>query len=50
MVALRGGVERRSQVAALVRQVQRVESVVAVNAQLTWRVDDQIRTAPWLVD
>jgi osmotically-inducible protein OsmY len=35
VVALRGGVERRSQVAALVRQVQRVEGVVAVNAQLT---------------
>jgi CBS domain-containing protein len=49
VVGLRGEVESRSQVAALVRQVQAVEGVVAVNAQLTWRVDDQIRTAPWPV-
>lgn len=49
VVSLRGGVERRSQVPPLVRQVQAVEGVVAVNAQLTWRIDDQTRTAPWPV-
>jgi CBS domain-containing protein len=48
-VALHGEVERRSEVAALVRQVQAVEGVVEVDGGLTWRVDDQIRTAPWPV-
>ena len=48
-VVLHGQVERRSQVLALVRQVQAVEGVVAVNAELDWRIDDQIKTAPWPV-
>jgi CBS domain-containing protein len=47
VVRLRGEVERRSQVPALVRHVQAVEGVVDVDAQLTWRIDDQIKTAPW---
>jgi CBS-domain-containing membrane protein len=49
VVALRGELERRSQLAALVRQVQAVEGVVAVDAQLGWRVDDQMMTTPWPV-
>ena len=49
VVALHGQMERRSQVLALVRHVQAVEGVVAVNAELTWRIDDQIKTAPWPV-
>jgi CBS domain-containing protein len=48
-VALHGEVERRSQVTALVRQVQAVEGVVEVDGGLTWRVDDQMETAPWPV-
>jgi CBS domain-containing protein len=46
VVRLRGQVERRSQVAALVRRVRGVDGVVEVDAQLTWRVDDQMATAP----
>jgi CBS domain-containing protein len=46
-VTLRGQVERRSQVATLIRQVQEVEGVVEVDAQLSWRIDDQIATATW---
>lgn len=49
VVALRGEVERRGEVAALVRHVQAVEGVVEVDGALTWRVDDHIRTAPWPV-
>ncbi len=49
VVALRGEVERRSQVPALVRHVQAVEGVVEVDAKLTWRIDDQMKTAPWPV-
>jgi hypothetical protein len=47
MVALRGEVERRSQIAALVRHVQAVDGVIQVDAQLGWRVDDQVPTAAW---
>jgi CBS domain-containing protein len=49
VVSLRGEVDRHSQVPALVRHVQAVEGVVDVDAQLTWRIDDQIKTAPWPV-
>jgi CBS domain-containing protein len=49
VVALRGELERRSQLATLVRQVQGVEGVVAVDARLGWRVDDQMTTSPWPV-
>lgn len=49
VVSLRGEVERRSQVPALIRHVQAVEGVVEVDAELTWRVDDQVKTAPWPV-
>jgi CBS domain-containing protein len=49
VVSLRGEMERRSQVPALIRQVQAVEGVVEVDAQLTWRINDQITTAPWPV-
>ncbi|HZD00991.1 MAG TPA: CBS domain-containing protein [Actinomycetes bacterium] len=48
-VTLRGVLERRSQVAELVRQVQEVEGVVEVDAQLSWRIDDQAPTASWPV-
>jgi CBS domain-containing protein len=49
-VVLHGQVKHRSQVPALVRHVQAVEGVVAVNADLTWRrIDDQIKTVPWPV-
>jgi CBS-domain-containing membrane protein len=48
-VALHGQVQRRSQVLALVRQAQAVEGVVTVDAELSWRVDDQLRTAAWPV-
>lgn len=44
---MQGKVEHRSQASALVRHVQVVEGVVAVNAELTWHIDDQIKTAPW---
>ncbi len=49
VVSLSGQVERRSQAIALVGQVQAVEGVVKVDAQLAWRIDDQIKTAPWPV-
>jgi CBS domain-containing protein len=49
VVSLRGEVDRRSQAVALVRHVQAVEGVVEVDDQLTWRIDDQIKTAPWPV-
>ncbi len=48
-VGLRGEVERRSQVPALIRHVQAVEGVVEVDARLTWRIDDLVKTAPWPV-
>lgn len=40
MVALTGGLQRRSQVNELVRAVQAVEGVAGVNAQLTWETDE----------
>jgi CBS domain-containing protein len=46
-VTLTGGLERRSQVGALVRAVQAVEGVAAVNAQLTWEIDDVAAMASW---
>jgi CBS domain-containing protein len=49
VVSLRGEVERRSQVPALIRHVQAVEGVVEVDAELSWRIDDQVKTAPWPV-
>ncbi len=49
VVSLRGEVERHSQVAALVRHVQGVDGVIAVDAQLIWRVDDRAPTAAWPV-
>jgi CBS domain-containing protein len=45
VVSLRGQVEHRSQVAALVRRVQAVDGVVEVDAHLTWRIDDQMAAA-----
>ncbi len=49
VVTLRGEVERRSLVAEVVRQVQAVQGVVAVDARLTWRSDDQMASLPWPV-
>jgi CBS-domain-containing membrane protein len=49
VVAVRGEVERRSQISALVRQVQAVDGVIEVDAQLSWRIDDQMTTTPWPV-
>jgi CBS domain-containing protein len=47
VVRLRGEVERRRQVAALVRRVQAVDGVAQVDARvLGWRIDDQVTTAP----
>jgi hypothetical protein len=46
-VALSGEVERRSEVGALVRSVQAVEEVAAVDAQLTWEIDDVAPMATW---
>jgi CBS domain-containing protein len=46
-VVLTGGVERRSEVGALVRSVQAVEGVAGVNAQLTWEIDDVAPLATW---
>jgi CBS domain-containing protein len=45
VVSLRGEVERRGQVAALVRRVQAVDGVAQVDARLTWRIDDQMPIA-----
>jgi CBS-domain-containing membrane protein len=45
VVGLRGQVQRRSQVAALVRHAQAVDGVVEVDTRLSWRVDDQMATA-----
>ncbi len=46
VVRLRGEVERRRQVAALVRRVQAVDGVAQVDARLLgWRVDDRAATA-----
>jgi CBS domain-containing protein len=45
VVRLRGQVERRGQVAALVRRVQAVDGVVEVDARLLgWRIDDRVST------
>ena len=45
VVRLRGEVERRGQVAALVRRVQAVDGVAQVDARLLgWRIDDQVST------
>lgn len=46
-VSLTGGLERRSQVVALVRAVQAVEGVTAVNSQVSWEVDDVAVMAAW---
>jgi CBS domain-containing protein len=45
VVHLRGQVERRGQVPALVRRVQAVDGVVEVDARLAWRIDDQLTAA-----
>jgi CBS domain-containing protein len=46
VVRLRGQVQRRGQVAALVRRLQAVDGVVEVDARLlSWRIDDQAPTA-----
>ena len=45
VVSLRGQVERRSQVATLVRRVQAVDGVVEVDGRLGWRIDGQVTTA-----
>ncbi len=45
VVGLRGQVERRGQVAALVRRAQAVDGVAQVDARLTWRIDDQVPIA-----
>jgi CBS-domain-containing membrane protein len=47
VVALHGEVKRHSEVATLIRHVQAVDGVIHVDAQLTWRVDDQAPTAAW---
>jgi len=47
VVTLRGEIERRSQVAALVRHAQAVDGVVTVDARMTWRVDDVTPMAVW---
>jgi CBS-domain-containing membrane protein len=47
MVSLTGGVERRSQVDELVRQIQAVHGVISVDARLTWDVDDATPMAAW---
>jgi CBS domain-containing protein len=49
VVTLRGEVERRSQVPALVRHIQAVDGVIQVDQRLTWRVDDQTPAAAWPV-
>ena len=46
-VGLTGALERRSQVGALVRAVQAVEGVTAVNAQMSWEIDDVTMMAGW---
>ncbi len=48
-VTLTGGLERRSQVAVLVGAVQAVAGVTAVNAKLTWEIDDVTTMAAWPV-
>ena len=48
-VTLTGRLERRSQVAALVRTVQAVAGVAAVDAKLTWEIDDVAAMATWPV-
>src|SRR6266508_1477173 len=45
VVGLRGRVERRGQAVALVRRAQAVDGVAQVDAQLTWRIDDQVPIA-----
>jgi CBS domain-containing protein len=47
MVVLTGALQRRSQVNALVREVQAVEGVAGVNADLTWEADDVTATSTW---
>jgi CBS domain-containing protein len=46
-VTLTGGLERRSQVATLIRAVQAVPGVAAVTAKLTWETDDVAAMATW---
>jgi CBS domain-containing protein len=47
VVGLTGEVERRSQVAELVRLAQAVDGVVSIDARLTWSVDDAAPIAAW---
>jgi CBS domain-containing protein len=47
VVTLTGEMERRSYIGPLTREVQAVDGVVGVNAHLTWRIDDENRTASW---
>jgi CBS domain-containing protein len=47
IVRLTGQLERRSQVTELVRQVQAVDGVIAVDARLTWNLDDTAPAAAW---
>jgi CBS-domain-containing membrane protein len=47
LVTLTGQMERRSQIGPLTRAVQAVDGVVAVNARLAWRVDDETPMAAW---
>jgi CBS domain-containing protein len=47
VVSLTGEVERRSQVAELVRLAQAVDGVVSIDARLTWSVDDAAPIAAW---
>jgi CBS domain-containing protein len=49
VVRLTGQVERRSQVAELVRQVQAVDGVVTVEARVSWLEDDLNAMAAWPV-
>lgn len=47
VVTLSGQMERRSDIAPLVREVQAVDGVVSVDARLAWRVDDVTPMAAW---
>lgn len=46
-VRLTGALQRRSEVGALLRAVQGLEGVAAVDAQLTWEIDDMTAMAAW---
>lgn len=47
VVTLTGQMERRSNIAPMVREVQAVDGVVSVNAKLAWRIDDDTPMATW---